>query len=139
AIIAALQAAAFRFATFKSKPKRREPLARIDIAAKKIPGLDETVAAAAGNNLARWLTALPPNTLDARGYRRILEELARRLHLGFKFYGEKELERRGAGAFLAVASGNAARDAGIVRLTYRPRGTTAPELSLVGKGICFDT
>ena len=144
AIIAALQAAAFRFATFKSKPKRREPLARIDIAAKKIPGLDETVAAAAGNNLARWLTALPPNTLDARGYRRILEELARRLHLGFKFYGEKELERRGAGAFLAVASGNAARDAGIVRLIYRPRGarsrgTTAPELSLVGKGICFDT
>src|SRR6185437_9075557 len=96
AIIAALQAAAFRFATFKSKPKRREPLARIDIAAKKIPGLDETVAAAAGNNLARWLTALPPNTLDARGYRRILEELARRLHLGFKFYGEKELGRRGA-------------------------------------------
>jgi leucyl aminopeptidase len=87
---------------------------------------------------------LPPNTLDARGYRRILEVLARRLHLGFKFYGEKELKRRGAGAFLAVASGNAARDAGIVRLTYRPRGTrsrstTAPELSLVGKGICFDT
>jgi leucyl aminopeptidase len=145
AIIAALEAAAFRFASFKSKPKRREPLARIDIAAaKKIPGLDETIAAAAGNNLARWLTALPPNTLDARGYRRILEELARRLHLGFKFYGEKELKRRGAGAFLAVASGNAARDAGIVRLTYRPRGTrsrstTAPELSLVGKGICFDT
>jgi leucyl aminopeptidase len=149
ATLAALQAAAFRFASFKSKPKRRERLERIDIAAaKKLPDLDLTLATSAGNNLARWLTALPPNTLDARGYRRLLQDLSRRLKLGFKFYGETELKRLGAGAFLAVSRGNGTRDAGIAHLSYRPAGArraaagrrrTAPAVSLVGKGICFDT
>jgi leucyl aminopeptidase len=152
ATIAALQAAAFRFASFKSKPKPRTRLARVDIAGRKLPELDLTLATSAGNNLARWLTALPPNTLDARGYRRFLQQIAQRLRLGFKFYSETDLKRLGAGAFLAVSRGNATRDAGIVRLSYRPRVATpaaatrgaapravAPVLSLVGKGICFDT
>jgi leucyl aminopeptidase len=140
ATVAALEAAAFRFASFKSKPKPRKRLGRIDLAsAKKLPELDLTLATAAGNNLARWLTALPPNTLDARGYRRILQELARRLRMRFKFYGETDLKRLGAGAFLAVSRGNGTRDAGIVHLSYRPRGVAASALSLVGKGICFDT
>jgi leucyl aminopeptidase len=173
ATVAALEAAAFRFAAFKSNPKPHHPPARIDIAAaEKLADLDLTLATAAGNNLARWLTALPPNTLDAAGYRRLLQELARRLDLDFKFYGEAQLKRLGAGAFLAVSQGNAARDAGIVHLAYRRGGqppgvaarggqppaaakragqppgiaarvkaprTSAPSLSLVGKGICFDT
>jgi leucyl aminopeptidase len=140
AMIAAVQAGAFRLASFKSKLKPRPQLTRIDVApGARLPDLDATLAAAAGNNLARWLTALPPNVLDARGYRSLLAEIARHLGVGYKFYGETDLKRLGAGAFLAVSQGNAARDAGIVRLTYRPRGASAPELSLVGKGICFDT
>jgi leucyl aminopeptidase len=138
--LAALEAAAFRFATFKSKPKSRAPLMRIDLARReKLPDLDVTLASAAGNNLARWLTALPPNTLDAGTYRRLIKQFAQRLKLGFKFYGEAQLKRLGAGAFLAVARGNATRDAGIAYLSYRPRGAQAAAVSLVGKGICFDT
>jgi leucyl aminopeptidase len=160
ATVAALQAAAFRFASFKTDAKPHRPLKRIDIsAAGKLAALDLTMATSGGNNLARWLTALPPNTLDAAGYRRLLQELARRLRLEFKFYGEAQLKRLGAGAFLAVSQGNATRDAGIVHLAYRPGGATPrggsppggwpprpsrrasspPAVSLVGKGICFDT
>ncbi len=153
ATIAALQAAAFRFATFKSDPKPYHPPVRIDVAAAdSLTDLELTLATSAGNNLARWLTALPPNTLDAAGYRRLLQEFAQRLGLTFKFYGEAQLKRLGAGAFLAVSQGNAARGAGIVHLAYRravatrggrsPRSTRAaraPAVSLVGKGICFDT
>jgi leucyl aminopeptidase len=152
ATIAALQAAAFRFASFKSAPKAHKPLERIDLAAAdKLPDLDLTLATSAGNNLARWLTALPPNLLDAAGYRRLLRDFARRLGLQFKFYGEPQLKRLGAGAFLAVSQGNGTRDAGIVRLAYAGRGArrsarapaaraaTRPAVSLVGKGICFDT
>jgi leucyl aminopeptidase len=139
-VIAALEAAAFRFATFKSKPKTRTRLIRIDLARReKLPDLDLTLATAAGNNLARWLTALPPSTLDASMYRRLLKQFAQRLKLGFKFYGETQLKRLGAGAFLAVARGNGMRDAGIAYLSYRPRGAAAAAVSLVGKGICFDT
>jgi len=160
ATVAALQAAAFRFATFKRDAKAHRPLTRIDISATGRPAaLDLTLATSAGNNLARWLTALPPNTLDAAGYRRLLQELARHLGLEFKFYGEAQLRRLGAGAFLAVSQGNATRDAGIVHLAYRPgaaarrsgrpprgspsgpsnRASSPPAVSLVGKGICFDT
>src|ERR1700719_749029 len=138
--IAALEAAAFRFATFKSKPKTRPRLTRIDLARReKLPDLDVTLASAAGNNLARWLTALPPSTLDAGLFRRLLKQFAQRLRLTFKFYGETQLKRLGAGAFLAVARGNGTRDAGIACLSYRPRGAATPAVSLVGKGICFDT
>jgi leucyl aminopeptidase len=139
-VIAALEAAAFRFATFKSKPKTRARLLRIDLARRgKLPDLDLTLATAAGNNLARWLTALPPSTLDAGMYRRLLKQFAQRLKLGFKFHGETQLKRLGAGAFLAVARGNGTRDAGIAYLSYRPRGAATAAISLVGKGICFDT
>jgi leucyl aminopeptidase len=138
--LAALEAAAFRFATFKSKPKSRARLMHIDLARReKLPDLDITLATAAGNNLARWLTALPPSTLDAGMYRRLLKDFARRLKMGFKFHGETQLRRLGAGAFLAVARGNGTRDAGIAYLSYRPRGAAAAAVSLVGKGICFDT
>ena len=58
----------------------------------------------------------------------------------FQFYGEAQLRRLGAGAFLAVSRGNATRDAGIVRLSLpAARRRRARRSSLVGKGICFDT
>jgi leucyl aminopeptidase len=39
-----------------------------------------------------------------------------------------------------VSQGNAARDAGIIKLSWRPQEKNAkPALTLVGKGICFDT
>jgi leucyl aminopeptidase len=140
ATLAALEAAAFRLPQFKSKPDRKPRVKRIDLARKqKLADLEVTLATAAGNNLARWLTALPPNHLNARGYRGLLQQFTQRLGLKFKYYGERELKRLGAGAFLAVASGNAGRDAGIAHLSYRPRGARAAEVSLVGKGICFDT
>src|SRR5690606_35585836 len=65
--------------------------------------------------------------------------LAKRHRLGCRFISEKELERRGAGAFLSVAQGNAQRDAGMLRLTYRPNDQRKPDLTLVGKGILFDS
>jgi leucyl aminopeptidase len=140
ALIAALQAAAFRLASFKSKPKRATRPQRFDLArAGKLADLEVTQATAAGNNLARWLTALPPNILDARGFRRFAEQIAQRLKLRYRFFGEPQLKRLGAEAFLAVARGNATRDAGIAHLSYRPRGARAAPVSLVGKGICFDT
>ncbi len=140
ALLAALQAAAMPLPSFKSKPASRVRLVSIDLAlGAKLPGLKQELAVAAGTNLVRWLTALPPNRLDAAGYRRFLQQLARDLRLQFRFYGEAELKRLGAGAFLAVCQGNARRDAGIVRLSYRPRRGSAVPLSLVGKGICFDT
>ncbi len=139
-VTAAALAAAFAMPEFKSK----SPPAKLK--SIKIIGLDSTVdlqrvsAEAQGNNLARWLTALPANKLDAVSYVQLLKEMSTQQGWQCKKYGVRELEEMGAGAFLAVAQGNDNDSAAIVRLRYRPDSKTAkPALSLVGKGIIFDT
>ena len=139
-VTAAALAAAFPMPQFKSK----SPPAKIK--SIKVIGLDNKIdlsrvsAEAEGNNLARWLTALPANKLDAVNYVQFLKELSTQKGWQFKKYGVRELEKMGAGAFLAVAQGNDNDSAAIVRLRYRPDSKTAdPTLSLVGKGIIFDT
>lgn len=139
-LTAAALAHAFALADFKSKPKpaRIRSIRLFGLEARL--DLARILAEARGNNLARWLTALPANKLDARAYVEFLQQLAERRGWQFKKYGVRELEKLGAGAFLAVAQGNANDSAAIVRLRYRPNGKSeAPALGLVGKGIIFDT
>ena len=102
-----------------------------------------TLAEIEGANLVRWLTALPANKLSASAYRDVLGALAKQYDWDFAWLGEAELRKLNAGAFLAVAQGNATPEAGIARLRYRPKGASPrqehPDLALVGKGIIFDT
>jgi leucyl aminopeptidase len=79
--------------------------------------------------------------LDTPGYRKALQQLAKREGWSYRFHDVAALEKLQAGAFLAVARANAHRGAGIARLSYRPQGTRAATggIALVGKGICFDT
>jgi leucyl aminopeptidase len=142
ALLQASLAQAFTLPSFRTVPKRVERVR--SIALERDGGLDlrHTLAASRGNNLARWLTALPPNKLDALAYRRAIGALAREHRLGMRWLDEAALRRLGANAFLAVASGNAQRTAGIAHLRYRPanrKAARAPAVALVGKGILFDT
>jgi leucyl aminopeptidase len=124
----------------KSKPTPHCDLRQIEVNSAAEAPFARAEAVAAGNHLARWLTALPPNVLDCVAYRKALQVLARREGWSFRFYDVPTLKRLGAGAFLAVAQANPHRGAGILRLTYRPRGRRGGErIALVGKGICFDT
>ena len=138
ALASAALAAAAPMPQRKSKPVPPPELRAIDVHGGRSADLELAAAVAAGNHLARWLTALPPNELDCLAYRRALARLARREGWSFRFYDERALGRLGAGAFLAVTRANEHRGAGIARLTYRPRGARR-RIGLVGKGICFDT
>lgn len=140
ALVAAALAAAFVMPSYKSVADR-EKIKRIKIVglSKRID-LARIIAESEGNNLARWLTAQPPNKLDATSYTVFLKALAAEQGWQFRKYGVAELKKMGAGAFLAVAQGNADDSAAIVQLRYRPRSKRAkPALTLVGKGIVFDT
>jgi leucyl aminopeptidase len=139
-LVAAALAAAFPMPTFRSKAESA------NVRSIKVLGLSGEIdtarilAEAEGNNLARFLTALPANKLDAVAYCEMLKALARQSGWQYRKYGVGELQKMGAGAFLAVAQGNADDSAAIVRLRYRPGASSAkPALSLVGKGIIFDT
>ena len=139
-MLAAALAAAFRLPAFKQKAAPGK------IRSLRLFGLDARLdtrrveAEASGNNLARWLTALPPNLLDAGNYAELARDLAKQHGWQYKRYGTKDLEKLGCGAFLAVAQGNDVDSASIVRLRYRPGANNAKaDLALVGKGIIFDT
>ncbi len=139
-LVAAAGAAAFALPSFKSKPRRQTALSTLHLFAAHGTGdLDAMRAQTLGNNIARWFTALPPNVLTVAAYRAAIERLAKPRGIACSFLGERELTKLGAGAFLAVARGNATRDAGILRLRYRPRRGAGTSLALVGKGVLFDT
>ncbi len=141
AILAALLAAHFTMPDYKSKPDKPVKLREIHIYGHaSAGGHARTIAEARGNNLARYLTALPPNELTPGNYRRRIEKLAREYGWKTEFLDIKKLKARGAGAFLAVAQGSPEPDAGILHLRYAPKKKSAGKpLALVGKGICFDT
>ncbi|MEW6120474.1 MAG: leucyl aminopeptidase family protein [Pseudomonadota bacterium] len=103
-------------------------------------GLTRVCAVAEGNVLCRSLTALPPNELTPAAYRRRIKALAKEYGWTVEELPYAKLKKMGAGAFCAVAQGSPARDAAIVKLSYRGNASrkTRP-LALVGKGICFDT
>ena len=139
ALVSAAAAAAFNLPTFKTADAPPSLRALRLIGQDANTGFDAAQANALGNNLARWLTSLPPNVLTAAAYRSVLERLAAKHGLRYRFINEDKLRKLGAGAFLAVSRGNPDRDAGIAHLSYRPRRGKHAKLALVGKGILFDT
>jgi len=141
ALLAAGFASAFQMPAFRSKSENEARIERFILSDATRVDIPRAIAIARGTNLVRWLTALPPNKLNSRSYHETLAQLARRHKLGFEWHDEQALKKSGANAFLAVSAANATRDAGIARLSYRPKGKAArsPDIALVGKGILFDT
>ena len=149
ALLAATFAHSFALPSFRSAREPRKALREIvllggdDVDVRQADvDVRQASAAARGNNLTRWLTALPPNKLDARSYRKLIADIARANKLSMRFLDEAALRQAGAGAFLAVAAANEEPGAGIVHLRYRParaKSARAPDVALVGKGIIFDT
>lgn len=139
AVVAAAGAAAFELATFKRKPAAT-PLRGIALyGVTERMDFTRTLATTHGNNLARWLSALPGNALPPSAYRRLVATLARRHGWTVTTFDRRALARKGCGAFLAVIQASEEDDAAIVRVRYRPTKPTLPAVALVGKGICYDT
>jgi len=143
AISSAALAAGFSLWSAKKRNSKQKRLRSIQLFNTPASfNTDAIKAEAAGNNLSRWLTALPPNALNSGNYIDLVEQLAKRKHWDFECLDILKLSELGAGAFLAVAQGNPHENAGIVHLSYTPKGrnkSEKPDLALVGKGICFDT
>ena len=107
---------------------------------KSADGFAHARALAEGNLLTRSLTVQGPDELTPGVYRKRIKALAKAYGWTFEEYGFDKLKKMGAGAFCAVAQGSPARDAAIVRISYKgPRKGSGKTVAFVGKGICFDT
>ncbi|RMH10539.1 MAG: leucyl aminopeptidase family protein [Gammaproteobacteria bacterium] len=143
ALVAAAAAWVGPMPDYRKKPARQDRTIALSFYGlqQKID-LSIELAAGQGNNLARFLTAQPANYLTPALYRKAVTTLSRAYGWKMQFLDVAALQKKKAGAFLAVCQGSATRDAGIVHLSYRPsrpRQRGAKRLALVGKGICFDT
>ncbi|MDH3977721.1 MAG: leucyl aminopeptidase family protein [Gammaproteobacteria bacterium] len=141
ALLLAVHAHSFQLPGYQSKKPGKRGVRKLSLLGlEERLDLDRGLSEAHAINLARWLTALPPNKLTAGTYRKAITELAADYQWKSTFYNQTKLKKLGAGAFLAVSQGNADKEAGILRLQYRPAGAgKKPKLALVGKGIIFDT
>lgn len=141
ALVSAALARGARMPTLKSAGRERGRLRSVRVLGHRSgDAFARARAEAAGNALARYLSAQPASELTPGVYRERVARLAREQGWTMEFLDTAALRRRGAGAFLAVTQGSAPDDAGIVRLGYRPKaGRPRASLALVGKGICFDT
>ena len=143
ALIAAAFASEAEMPAFKSdKNKQQIKLKKLYLYGLKTShGFKRTIAEAEGNELARRLSILPSNKLTPTEYLKEARSLAKANNWKLEFYDLKELKKKKAGAFIAVAQGSPVADAGIIRLRYTPQKKVSGKnsLSLVGKGICYDT
>lgn len=121
------------------KKKKLRPLETLSIFGCKEPGgFKDILSIVSGNTLTRQLTMLPPNELTPLHFRELIQKLAKDHEWKYQEFDIKKLKKIGAGAFLAVSQGSDAEDAAIVHLKYEPK-EHLKHISLVGKGICFDT
>jgi leucyl aminopeptidase len=94
---------------------------------------------ACGLALARDLVNTPPNLLSPAALAGRAEELAKRHNMRCEILAKAQLEAQGMGGLLAVGAGSA-NEPCLVVLEYCPGGCERQKpLTLVGKGLCFDS
>ena len=106
---------------------------------KSADGFARVQALAEGNTLTRSLTVQGPDELTPGVYRKRIKALAKEYGWAVEEFAFDTLKKMGAGAFCAVAQGSPAKDAAIVRISYKGAKAKAKKVAFVGKGICFDT
>jgi leucyl aminopeptidase len=134
-------------ARYSYDPLRRRPagtpVQRIalvtDAAADEVTaGAERGRVLAAAGALARDLANAPPAHLTATRISEVAQELAAAKGLGFEVFDKDALVEMGCGGLLGVNAGSA-EPPRMIKLTYRPAGTAVGHLSLVGKGIMYDS
>ena len=135
----------YRFDRMKSAPERpSQALRAIALrvgsreAAAATTALEQGVAIGHGMNLARDLGNLPPNVCTPTHLAAEATALARTHRLGLEVLDQKDMQRLGMGALLAVARGSR-QPPRLISLTYRGAGRRDAPVVLIGKGITFDT
>ncbi len=140
ALLRAIALTGYRFEDFRSRPKRAPArTVRVAVALRQqevyrsmVP---RAVATAEGAVLARNLANTPPNEAYPESMAERAREMAGKRGIKVEVLGPKELEKKGMGGILAVGRGSRKSP----RLVMLEWGDGSERISLVGKGVTFDT
>jgi leucyl aminopeptidase len=138
----AIQRANYRYtATKKPKDDAPRPLARASFqgGSSLQAALDQAIGMAAGYELARHLSDLPPNICNPDFMAAEAGKIADgQQNVSLEILEQEQMEALGMGALLGVASGSSTRPKLIV-LNYSGGKAGDKPVVLVGKGITFDS
>jgi len=124
------------------QPRAVERITLVEADVSKVPAIEAGIRLgrvyADATATARDLAAAPPNMLYPETLAERAREIAARYGMPCTVLDEKEMERLGMGAILAVGQGSV-HPPRMVLLTYRGDPGSRRLLAIVGKGITFDS
>ncbi|SDH37417.1 leucyl aminopeptidase [Nitrosomonas sp. Nm132] len=137
---------AYRFDRLKSKPEKESSILDkatiyVNDQASLLVGekaLQQGLAIARGMSVAKDLGNLAPNICTPTYLAEQAKEMAKLYKLKVSVLEQKDMEKLGMGAFLAVARGSH-QPAKLIALEYRGLAKMEKPIVLVGKGVTFDT
>ncbi|MDR3254426.1 MAG: leucyl aminopeptidase [Synergistaceae bacterium] len=109
-----------------------------DMLRGNLEGLEEGKILAESQCYARDIANEPGNVVNPETFEEFARTLAEEKHLDIRVYHADELKSRGMNALLSVGSGSATPPR-LIHLTYSPAATPVAALSIVGKGLTFDS
>jgi len=103
--------------------------------------IPEALALLQGVNLCKDLVNAPPNVLTPQSLAEVASSVAEEVGLECKILERAEIEALGMGCYLGVAQGSkpGEGDPKFIHLSYKPEGEVLKRVSLVGKGLTFDS
>lgn len=110
-------------------------LTEVENASKSI---EEVVNLVKSINITRDLVNTPANDLYPESLAKKAEELFKGSDVEVEIFDQSALENLGAKALLAVSKGSA-KEPRMIVLKYLPLGEDEPVISLVGKGVTYDS
>lgn len=140
ALLRNLALTGYRYDDFRSRPGVAPArLVRVAVAKEREKlyrgALSEAIATAEGTVFARNLANTPPNEAYPESMAERAREMAERRGIKIEILGPTELEKRGMGGIMAVGRGSRRTP----RLAILEWGEGSERVSLVGKGVTFDT
>jgi leucyl aminopeptidase len=144
AVVEGVLLARYRYRPLKRTTQQEPPLTELTIVAPSIPidrlkaGLERGRATARAAELARDLANAPATLLTARRFADLAKIVAADSGLGIEILDEKALAELGCGGMLGVNAGSS-EPPRLIKLLYRPKGKPTGRMSLIGKGIMYDS
>ncbi len=139
----------YRFEKYKSK-KSDKYLHKVRISIEEYNGfninipsiqraINKAVICAEATNFVRDIVNTAPDDCYPETMSNIAKELSENSHhLSIEVLGKKEMEKEGMNALLAVSRASR-HEAKLIHLSYRPKEEPIATISLVGKGLTYDS
>ncbi len=142
ALLEGFALAQYKFNRYKSGNRKPKAALTLQLISSKPQVKAQTIARARvlveATCVGRDLINIPAADCNPAFLADFARSVARKGKLKFQLFDHKKLKKMGANALLAVGRASAVPPR-LAKITYKPKGRSRKVISLVGKGITFDT